>query len=157
MAIAGASLARALGLPLQAATLPLAQGPMGFASEILCGGAVLMLISLILGEQFWGPPQPVGALAWVYWVAFDSQVAFSAYLYRAAHTSPVLATRYAFANPAFTLFIGVVLGGEVVHSGEWIASGIILTGVLLILAAKTRQGTLVARPCIARAAPGKAA
>lgn len=66
MAIARATLAWPLGALLQTTTLPLVQGLMGFANEMLCGGAVLMLISLILGEQFFGPPQPWATAAWVY-------------------------------------------------------------------------------------------
>ncbi len=52
MAIAGATLMWSLGSVLQTTKLPLAAGPMGFASEMLCGGAVLMLISMILGEPY---------------------------------------------------------------------------------------------------------
>jgi drug/metabolite transporter (DMT)-like permease len=49
-----------------------------------------------------------------------------------------LATSYAFVNPVIALFLGVVLAAEVVSQTEWLASGIILAGVLLIFAAKTR-------------------
>jgi drug/metabolite transporter (DMT)-like permease len=141
MAIGGATLAWSLGSVLQTTRLPLAAGPIGFASEMLCGGAVLMVISLILGEQFSWPPQPLAVAAWAYLVVFGSLVAFSAYLYLLAHASPALATSYAFVNPVIALLLGVVLAGEVVSFGEWVASGIILAGVLLIFAAKTRQAT----------------
>jgi drug/metabolite transporter (DMT)-like permease len=141
MAIGGATLAWSLGSVLQTTRLPLAAGPIGFASEMLCGGAVLMVISLILGEQFSWPPQPLALAAWAYLVVFGSLVAFSAYLYLLAHASPALATSYAFVNPVIALLLGVVLAGEVVSFGEWMASGIILAGVLLIFAAKTRQAT----------------
>jgi drug/metabolite transporter (DMT)-like permease len=139
MAIGGSTLMWSLGSVLQTTRLPLAPGPMGFASEMLCGGAVLMLISMILGEQFSWPPQPVAAAAWVYLVVFGSLVAFSAYLYLLANASPALATSYAFVNPVIALFLGVVLAGEVVSQSEWVASVIILAGVFLIFAAKTRQ------------------
>ncbi|MEO5670770.1 MAG: EamA family transporter, partial [Ramlibacter sp.] len=46
--IAGATLAWSLGSVLSTTKLPLAPGAMGFASEMLCGGAVLMVISLAL-------------------------------------------------------------------------------------------------------------
>jgi drug/metabolite transporter (DMT)-like permease len=139
MAIGGACLMWSLGSVLQTTKLPLAAGPMGFASEMLCGGAVLMLISMILGEQYSWPAQPIAALAWAYLVVFGSLVAFSAYLYLLANASPALATSYAFVNPVIALFLGVVLAGEVVSQSEWLASGIILAGVLLIFAAKARQ------------------
>jgi drug/metabolite transporter (DMT)-like permease len=66
-------------------------------------------------------------------------VAFSAYLYLLANASPALATSYAFVNPVIALFLGVLLAGEMVSTGEWIASAVILLGVLLIFAAKARQ------------------
>ncbi len=128
-----------LGSVLQTTKLPLAAGPMGFASEMLCGGAVLMPISMILGEQFSWPPQPIAAVAWVYLVIFGSLVPFSDYLYLLANASPALATSYAFVNQVIALFLGAVLAGEVVSHSEWMACVIILAGVLLIFAAKTRQ------------------
>ena len=139
MAIAGATTLWSLGSVLQTTSLPLAQGPMGFASEMLCGGAVLMLISLLLGEQFVWPPKPLATAAWAYLVLFGSLVAFSAYLYLLANASPAIATSYAFVNPLIALFLGVVLAGEVVTKSEWMASAIILGGVFLIFASKTKS------------------
>ncbi len=139
MAIGGATLMWSLGSVLQTTRLPLAPGPMGFASEMLCGGATLMVIAMILGEQISWPVQPLAAAAWVYLVVFGSLVAFSAYLYLLANASPALATSYAFVNPVIALFLGVVLAGEIVSFNEWVASGVILAGVLLIFAAKLKQ------------------
>lgn len=135
--IAGATLAWSLGSVLQTSRLPLAAGPSGFASEMLCGGAVLMLISLALGEQFTWPPQPLAAGAWLYLVVFGSLVAFSAYLYLLANASPAVATSYAFVNPLIALFLGVAVASETVTSGEWIACGVVLAGVFLIFRGKT--------------------
>lgn len=135
--IAGATLAWSLGSVLSTTRLPLAPGAAGFASEMLCGGAVLMALSLALGEQFTWPPQPLALAAWVYLVVFGSLVAFSAYLYLLTHASPALATSYAFVNPAIALALGVSLGGEALSGGEWLACGVILGGVLLIFRGKT--------------------
>jgi drug/metabolite transporter (DMT)-like permease len=135
--IAGATLAWSLGSVLSTTRLPLAPGPAGFASEMLCGGAVLMLISLALGEQFTAPPQPQALAAWLYLVVFGSLIAFSAYLYLLAHASPALATSYAFVNPVIALFLGVAIASEAVSGGEWLACGVILFGVFLIFRGKT--------------------
>lgn len=135
--IAGATLAWSLGSVLSTTRVPLAPGAAGFASEMLCGGAVLMAISLALGEQFEAPAQPVALAAWLYLVVFGSLVAFSAYLYLLAHASPALATSYAFVNPVIALLLGVVLAGERVTLGEWLACGVVLAGVLLIFRGKT--------------------
>ena len=48
--IAGATLMWSLGSVLQTTRLPLAAGATGFATEMLCGGAVLMLLSLAMDE-----------------------------------------------------------------------------------------------------------
>lgn len=135
--IAAATLAWSLGSVLSTTRLPLAAGAAGFASEMLCGGAVLMAISLVLGEQPQWPPQPLAAAAWLYLVVFGSLVAFSAYLYLLAHASPAMATSYAFVNPLIALLLGVAFAGEVVTGGEWVACGVILLGVFLIFRGKT--------------------
>lgn len=135
--ITGATLAWSLGSVLSTTRLPLAAGPAGFASEMLCGGAVLMVIALVLGEQPAWPPTALALGAWAYLVVFGSLVAFSAYLYLLAHASPAVATSYAFVNPLIALFLGVVFASEAVSGGEWLACGVILAGVLLIFRGKT--------------------
>lgn len=136
-AMAGATLAWSLGSVLSTARLPLAPGPVGFASEMLCGGAVLMALSLATGEQWPASVQPLALAAWAYLVVFGSLVAFSAYLYLLAHASPALATSYAFVNPVIALGLGVLVAAEAVSAGEWLACGVILAGVLLIFRGKT--------------------
>ncbi len=137
--VIGSVIAWSMGSVLQTTRLPLAPGPVGFASEMLCGGVVLMVISLILGEQPARPAQSMALVAWAYLVVFGSLIAFSAYLYLLANASPAVATSYAFVNPVIALGLGVALGGEVVSSGEWLACGVILMGVILIFLSKTRN------------------
>ena len=134
----GSVVAWSLGSVLQTTRMPLAPGPMGFASEMLCGGVVLTVISFVLGEQPAWPPQPLAFAAWAYLVVFGSLIAFSAYLYLLANTSPVMATSYAFVNPVIALGLDVALGGEVVSSSEWLACAVILSGVILIFFSKAK-------------------
>ncbi|MBA2963315.1 MULTISPECIES: drug/metabolite exporter YedA [Ramlibacter] len=134
--MAAATLAWSLGSVLSATRLPLAPGAAGFASEMLCGGAALMLVSLVLGEQPQWPPQTHAALAWLYLVGAGSLVAFSAYLYLLGHAPPALATSYAFVNPVIALLLGVGFAGENVSGAEWAACAVILGGVMLILRGK---------------------
>lgn len=139
--IIGATSLWSVGSVLSTTRLPLANGPAGFASEMLCGGAVLMLISLVMGEQnqvisHW-PPQTLATLAWLYLVVFGSLIAFSAYLYLLAHASPAVATSYAFVNPLIAIFLGAFFAGEMVTGQEWTACGVILTGVFLIFRGKS--------------------
>jgi drug/metabolite transporter (DMT)-like permease len=138
MAMFGATLSWSIGSVLQTTKLPLAPGPMGFASEMLCGGAVLLAISLAVGEKLSWPLDARALLAWSYLVVFGSLVAFSAYLFLLTNVSPALATSYAFVNPVIALFLGVWLGGEVVLKNEWLACGVILFGVLMFFAARLK-------------------
>ncbi len=130
-----------LGSVLSTARLPMAPGPAGFASEMLCGGAVLMVIALALGEHRTFvqnlPLRLDAVLAWAYLVIFGSLIAFSAYLYLLAHATPAVATSYAFVNPVIALFLGAFLAAEQVTASEWIACGVILAGVILIFRGKS--------------------
>lgn len=138
--IAGATLCWSLGSVLSTSRMPLAPGAAGFASEMLCGGAMLMLASLALGEKPQWPVDPVCAAAWVYLVLAGSLVAFSAYLYLLANASPAVATSYAFVNPAIALLLGVGFAHEAISVGEGLACGVILLAVFLIFRAKSGSG-----------------
>ncbi len=70
--IVGSVIAWSMGSVLQATRLPLIPGPVGFASEMLCGGVVLMVISFVKGEAPNWPPQPLALAAWAYLVVFGS-------------------------------------------------------------------------------------
>jgi len=140
VAIALATAAWSLGSVLSLHRFPLAPGAMGFASEMLCGGVVLALMGLVAGEvpvlrQNW-PPEPAAALAWLYLVVFGSLIAFNAYMYLLANVSAGLAASYTFVNPVIGLALGVLWGGEVVTSFEWLAAGVVLTGVVVLLTAR---------------------
>jgi drug/metabolite transporter (DMT)-like permease len=136
--VSGAVATWTLGSVLTTTKLPLARGPMGFASEMLCGGAMLMVVSLAMGEQVVLPLRPLAVASWLYLVVFGSLIAFSAYMYLLAHTSAAVATSYAFVNPVIALLLGIWLGSESVTGGEWAACGVILAGVTLIFRGKTR-------------------
>ncbi len=135
-AIAIACITWSLGSVLSQRRFPLAPGAMGFASEMLCGGVVLMLLSLAVGETPSWPPQALALAAWVYLVVFGSLVAFNAYMLLLARASAGLASSYTFVNPVIAMLLGVGLAGEVVTPFEWGAAGVVLAGVLLMLRAR---------------------
>jgi drug/metabolite transporter (DMT)-like permease len=132
-AIAIACLTWSLGSVLSQRRLPLAPGATGFASEMICGGVLLLVLALFAGERPEWPPQPVAAGAWLYLVVAGSLIAFNAYMYLLAHASAALASSYTFVNPVIAMLLGVAMAGEVVTGFEWLASGVVLSGVLLLL------------------------
>ena len=122
-----------VGSVLSQRTLPLAPGASGFASEMLCGGAVLMAMSAAHGETVPWPPQPVAVAAWLYLVVFGSLIAFNAYMLLLARAPAGLASSYTFVNPVIAMLLGVALAGETVTPFEWAAVSVVLAGVLLLL------------------------
>ena len=123
------------GLPraLGGRSLEMAPGAMGFASQMLAGGAVLMAVSLALGEEPGWPPHPLALASWVYLVIAGSLVAFSAFMLLLQRTRTAVSSSYAYVNPLIGLALGVTLGGETLHWGEWLAAGLVTGSVVLML------------------------
>jgi drug/metabolite transporter (DMT)-like permease len=128
-----------VGSVLSQRRFPLAPGAMGFASEMLAGGLVLMLLAGVLREHFHWPPQPLAVWAWGYLIVFGSLIAFNAYMVLLARTPAGLAASYTFVNPVIALLLGIVFGGEAVTLHEWAATGVILAGVILLLVGSIRR------------------
>jgi drug/metabolite transporter (DMT)-like permease len=123
----------ALGSVLSQRRFVLAPGAMGYASEMLCGGVALMVVSRFAAETPQWPPSALAAAAWCYLLVFGSLVAFNAYMLLLSRTSAALASSYSFVNPIIALILGVAIGGETVTPQEWLAAAIVLAGVALLL------------------------
>jgi drug/metabolite transporter (DMT)-like permease len=132
-AIAIACVTWSVGSVLSQRRWPLAPGAMGFASEMLCGGAVLMILSALHGETIAWPPRPLAVAAWLYLVVFGSLIALIAYMLLIARAPAGLASSYTFVNPVIAMLLGVAFAGEHVTGFEWAAVSVVLAGVLLLL------------------------
>ena len=126
----------ALGSVLAQRGFALAPGATGFATEMLCGGVALLIMSAARGESWHWPMQTGVWLAWWYLVVFGSLIAFSAYMLLLARTSASLAASYSLVNPVVALLLGVTLGGERVSTWEWVAAGIVMIGVVLLFSGR---------------------
>ena len=112
--------------------LDLPAGAMAPAAEMLAGGTVLALGSLLSGERLQHWPTPEGWLALLYLVVFGSLVAFSAYLYLLKTVRPALATSYAYVNPVVAVGLGVAFAGEQIGTAEMAAMTVIIAAVVWI-------------------------
>ncbi|MBK9362368.1 MAG: EamA family transporter [Rubrivivax sp.] len=142
LSVLGASVAWKLGsvwtrhgLPraLGGRRLDLTPGAMGYASQMLAGGVVLLVMSLAAGEQPSWPIDPRALWSWVYLVVAGSLVAFSAFMVLLQHTPTAVSASYAYVNPVIGMLLGVTLGGEVIHTGEWLAAALVTASVVLML------------------------
>jgi drug/metabolite transporter (DMT)-like permease len=132
-AITIACVSWSLGSVLSQRRFPLAPGAMGFASEMLVGSIVLLIVAAAVGERPQWPPQPLAAWSWMYLIVFGSLLAFNAYMVLLSRVSAALASSYTFVNPLIALALGIWLGGETVTAFEWGAAAVITAGVVLLV------------------------
>lgn len=125
-----------LGSVLSQHKLKLAAGPMGFASEMIAGGVILLVLGALRGEAIVWPPQPIAVFSWSYLVVAGSLCAFSAYMYLLANVSSTLAMSYVYVNPVIAVALGGLFAGEVLSTREWVGSAVLLGAVVVLLVRK---------------------
>ena len=112
---------------------------MAAAAQMICGGVVMCVVGLALGERMHALPTHAGLAAFAYLLVFGSIVGFSTYIWLLHHVRPALASSYAYVNPAIAVALGAWLAGERFGMHELVAMGVILLGVVAITLAKTRK------------------
>ena len=111
---------------------------MSTAAQMLCGGAAMILLGLLLGERIHQVPPLRATLAVAYLAGFGSIIGFSAYVWLLHNVRPALATSYAYINPPIAVLLGALLLGEHVDAHVIGAMAVILAGVLIITRARAR-------------------
>ncbi|MEE4146655.1 MAG: drug/metabolite exporter YedA [Halieaceae bacterium] len=106
-------------------------GVMASASQMLAGGAILLLGSLLSGERMQQWPDAAGWVALGYLTLFGSIIAYSAYLYLLKTVRPAAATSYAYVNPVVAVLLGVAFAEEHFGTTEALAMVVIVAAVLL--------------------------
>lgn len=119
---------------------------MAAATQMLCGGAMLVVLGLAMGERLPTAPTTHGTAALIYLAIFGSIGGFGAYLWLLNHVRPALASSYAYVNPPIAVMLGAWLGGERFGVHDLGAMAVILIGVVAISRAKARVDTVPLRP-----------
>ncbi len=118
-------------------TAPLPRSPfLATAMEMLSGGAVLVVLSIVTGETarlHIDALSARSALSFVYLVLFGSLIGFTAYIWLLHVTTPAKVATYAYVNPVIALFLGWGLAGESLTIQSFVAALIILAAVVLIV------------------------
>jgi drug/metabolite transporter (DMT)-like permease len=112
--------------------VPLPQGAMASAAQLLCGGMLLCLVGLSSGERLNRPLTLPAIWAMLFLIIGGSLVAFTAYGYLLKHVQASLATSYAYVNPVVAVALGIWLAGEQITLFGVIAIAVILGGVVLV-------------------------
>ena len=113
--------------------------------QLLTGGTMLLLASLILGEFSGFDITAVSAkslAALGYTILFGSVLTLTAYLWLLDQVSAAIVGTYAFVNPMIAVVIGWAFAGEQVTVRVLVAGLLILAGVLVILRAQSARRIL---------------
>ncbi len=112
--------------------LKLPKGMMAGAAQMITGGAIVLLVSFVIGEKITAIPTWRSISAVLYLGIVGSLVGFTAYTYLLSRVRPALATSYAYVNPIIAVLLGMWLLGERVHMIGMFAMVIIIVGVVLV-------------------------
>ncbi len=118
---------------LLARRLPLPKGAMASAAQMLIGGAVMSVMSLLAGERIPSHFEPRAIAAWVYLGVFGSLLAYTAYMYLLRTARPAVATSYSYVNPGIAVLIGAALGNERLGPEMFVALLMICAATVLVV------------------------
>jgi drug/metabolite transporter (DMT)-like permease len=115
---------------------------LGSGMEMLAGGVLLLLVSLVSQEWVGFQPSNVSFLSLVsflYLIVFGSLIAFSSYVWLLTKTTTARASTYAYVNPVVAVFLGYFLAGEQLTFRTLLASSMIVIAVVVITTYKSRR------------------
>jgi drug/metabolite transporter (DMT)-like permease len=137
LVLMAAPIAWALG-SLLSRRLPLAKGLMSAATQMLTGGAVILVAAFLRREQLPVDPSPKALASVAYLIVFGSLVAFSAYNFLLRNTRPAVAMSYSYVNPAIAVLLGAAVGSEKLHGGTLVATALIIAATVAMVAARSK-------------------
>jgi drug/metabolite transporter (DMT)-like permease len=123
--------------------LPLPQSKvMSSGSQMLAGGALLVLAAAALGEFRDFHPSQASRAAWLalaYLIVAGSIVAFTCYVWLIHHESPTKVGTYAYVNPVVAVLVGYFFGGEALGRRTILGALFILTSVVVITTTRAKK------------------
>ena len=109
--------------------------------EMLCGGVLMLVVSLVTGEAFQhslSDIQPEALIALAYLVVFGSLIAFTAFSWLLANAPVSLVTTYAYVNPIVAVILGWLILSEPVTTAILVGGALAVLGVALVVRAERR-------------------
>ena len=108
--------------------------------EMLGGGGLLLLLSLVSGEAMTFSPSGVtgqSMMALLYLIVFGSLIGFTAYIWLLGHASAARVSTYAFVNPVVAVLLGWAMANEELTPRMIAAAAVIVGAVALITMGRT--------------------
>lgn len=107
--------------------------------QMLSGGLILMVMSLLAGEWTTFDYNAVSSTSWfalIYLIFIGALVAYTAYSWLLKNASPSTISTYAYVNPAVAVFLGWAIAGESLTGQMLVGAAIIVGSVVLITSQK---------------------
>jgi drug/metabolite transporter (DMT)-like permease len=133
----GTSYTRAVRMPASTA--------LSAAMQMISGGTLLLIASLLAGES---SPVHVASitarsvLCLAYLTVFGSIIAFTVYIWLLTVSSPSRISTYAYVNPVVAVLLGWAVAGEGLGVRTLVATAIILAGVGLVSTRRKQAATV---------------
>lgn len=122
---------------------------LGAGQQMICGGVLLMLAGVAVGEHRAFDLRQVSALslgAFVYLVLIGALVGYTAYFFLLRHCDPAKVATYAYVNPLVAILLGTAFAGEHLNLRTLLGAGLIVGSVAVVITAqqvKTKTGAPV--------------
>ncbi|WP_337042084.1 EamA family transporter [Emticicia sp. 17c] len=112
------------------------------AIQMIAGGCFSLLMSIIFEDNHLQALQNMTQetyLAMLYLIIVGSYIGYSAYLWLINNAPPQLTATYAYVNPVVAIFLGWIFINERLTTRSFIASSIVLAGVILMTIGRRRK------------------
>jgi drug/metabolite transporter (DMT)-like permease len=106
--------------------------------QMISGGTMLLLVSLIKGEWWSFDIAAVSTRSWLavgYLIVFGSLIGFTAYSWLLKNAQPSMVATYAYVNPVVAVLLGWGIAGESLTAQMLAGAAIVVVSVALV----TRQ------------------
>jgi drug/metabolite transporter (DMT)-like permease len=106
------------------------------AQQMFCGGVLLMLVGLFVGEPKDFHPGDITTLSlgsFAYLVLIGAIVGYTAYFWLLRHCDPAKVATYAYVNPIVAVLLGALFAHETITLRTLLAAALIIGSVALII------------------------
>ncbi len=105
--------------------------------QMLAGGSVLLIVSLVTGEWQRFDYRAVSSVSWIallYLIFVGALVAYTAYSWLMQNAAPSAVSTYAYVNPVVAVLLGWAIAGESMTAQMLIGAAVIVVSVMLVTA-----------------------
>jgi drug/metabolite transporter (DMT)-like permease len=111
------------------------------AVQIICGGAILMVVATLTGEWSDARPTPRSLVAVLYLVVVGTFVGYVCYVYALKHLPVAIVSLYAYFNPVIAVILGSLILKERFTARMAVAVAIIFAAMLIVRTADTSRSS----------------